>query len=254
MPGGAPRARFALTSGQVRASLRPDARAGPATLRRTPPRAAALGGSPKALRNMAAKALGLVAQVQRHVQHPLAARQPFHRRQQPRCWRQRPKVMPVWRRNRRCTVLGSTPIQGPSRPRRPAAPDAARWRGRCAPAGLGRLRQMQRQHRLLAQLVQQQHHQAAVARARLPVQRHFGRRRHQLAQQRRDRQHAALRGQARPRPARQTPCACAARRSCGCRAPPRPAPTRRAWAAPPRCPPRSPPPSRPRSRRAAARR
>ena len=61
--------------------------------------------------------------------------------------------------------------------------------------GLGRLRQMQRQHRLLAQLVQQQHHQAAVARARLPVQRHFGRRRHQLAQQRRDRQHAALRGQ-----------------------------------------------------------
>ncbi|KAG1251029.1 hypothetical protein G6F66_015324 [Rhizopus arrhizus] len=25
------------------------------------------------------------------------------------CWRQRPKVLPGWRRNRRCTVLGSTP-------------------------------------------------------------------------------------------------------------------------------------------------
>ena len=65
-----------------------------------------------------------------------------------------------------------------------------------------------------------------------------------------DRQHAALRG-TRPRPARQHRAH--ARLAAHADAvPPRPAPTRRAWAAP-RCPPRSPPPSRPRSRRAAAR-
>ena len=233
MPGGAPRARFALTSGQVRARLRrmpapvPQSSGG-----RRPARREALGGSPKA---------GTWPRKRSDSRSPGPAPRPAPARRAPAV--PSPPAAALLASGRRsCRYgagTGAAPSWDPPQFKGPVGHavlplrmphDGAADARQPGSAGCGKCSGSTGSWRSSSS--------SSIIRrpSRVPGCQSSGTSVAAAISSRSSgeidsTQHCV--GRCAAAPARRTPCACAARRSCGCHAPPRPAPTRRAWAAPP---------------------